>query len=188
MKKIVGILFIAVLFSACGNKGGGSNSPGDETIVEEKVLYTQETSHSFSDNNAADTFSLKVVGKDILSANVKFQIISAKNQIIFVDNFKATDLIGYAFNDVDPAKVTDEMKVDFIRKRLKTFFDKANFKSPAIGPDAMFDDNYSDEEAWNDIKADNSAVGFHYLTGKSSVKYIAFSKRLEKVVVYLTCC
>jgi hypothetical protein len=50
------------------------------------------------------------------------------------------------------------------------------------------DSLYINIAAWNDIKSNKESVGFYYLLGKEDGRWIAYSKRLNKVMLYYNCC
>lgn len=153
-------------------------------------LYASERLHAFSDSSKQDTFRLSVSGKDFLKAKVRFEIISHTGEVVYSDNFDSNFLIDYGIMEgvTDPASITDEMRSAYIQNRLKTFFDDKNFKSPAIKADAAWEDYYPDKELFEELKAKPDAISFYYLLGKEDGRYIAYSDKKDKAVLFYNCC
>lgn len=113
-----------------------------------------------------------------------FQIVDENGIEILTEKYPANYLIGYG---LDPGATIEEQE-NYIKKRVDEFFKGENFISPAIELESKFDEDESDYQIWNDIKSDSTAVGFLYLIGEESIKSIAYSKKMKKVVVYFSCC
>ncbi len=79
-------------------------------------------------------------------------------------------------------------KEDYIRRRIDNFFKAENFISPAVGEKEVFDSLVSAKAEWENIKSDRGAIGFYYLVGKEDGRKIAYSKTLNKVLLYYNCC
>ncbi|MES2627775.1 MAG: hypothetical protein V4616_02290 [Bacteroidota bacterium] len=154
-----------------------------ETRKSTQVL-TQTKTHIFSDPNAPDTFKIVLEGDSLLNAAVTFDIVSHTGQRIYHETFTSDYLIGFG---VEPGAPPAELEA-VIRKRILEFFDEKNFIQPAIKSDMAFDPNYSDKQAWNEVKAYASSVGFMYLLGKEDGRRIAWSPTSGKVVMYFNCC
>jgi hypothetical protein len=152
----------------------------DSTLIEKK------TKHKFSQIDTKDEFSICVKGESLLKGKVIFTITNFDGIEIFKEEFPSLYLIGYDLPQGINAPKKDQD--DFIKKRVNEFFDAKNFKTPAIISDEIFDEDYSEKEIWDEIKTDKYAIGFYFLIGEEDGKNIAYSKRLKKVVVYLTCC
>jgi hypothetical protein len=135
-----------------------------------------------------DTFELVARGNDTLNSIVTFSIRTIEGDTIFSETFPATDLIGYNLLETEQLKITDVMRLKVILKRFETFFDSTNFYQPAIKHSDVCDSSYSDVSVWNDIKSDQTAIGFHFLIGEENGRSIAYSKAKRKVVVYFSCC
>jgi hypothetical protein len=198
MKKILLILALSVGMLSC------SNSNEDEEVSKTKVVtpiktalphsniksYTYETKHEFSTPGKTDVFRITLTGNKISEADVVFRIISAAGKEIYNVKFKGRDLIGYGLVEKwgNGVKPTDKEFEAYILKRLKEFFQEKNFSKPAIAAGARYDMAYSDKKIWDEIKADKTSVGFHYLIGSEDGRWIAFSKKQNKVVMYMNCC
>ena len=193
MKTIpVAILSILVtsLFISCNhNKASAtiqSKKDSPKKIQKKSpVLATRTVIHAFSEKNQKDTFRLTVTGASILTGKICFEIISYKSKKIYTQTFDAASLLNY---DIAPT-APDREKQQFIKQRIKDFFNEDNFMNPAIKSEDTFDTDYSSgRKEWEAIKADRSAIGFYYLVGEEDGRSIAWSKTLKKVVLYFNCC
>lgn len=184
------LLFILCTFVACNS----SVKDTDETEVNETeavgtgkasdVLIENQTTHVFSDTAAPDTFKITLRGDSLLTSKATLEIISSNGEVLYKNEFAADFLFDYNLQ----ANATAQEKEEFIRDRVKNFFNAENFIKPAIKPEHRLDPNYSNKAVWDEIKADTSAVGFHYQLGKEDGRWLAYSKKQNKVVLYLNCC
>ena len=71
---------------------------------------------------------------------------------------------------------------------MDEFFNEDNFSSPAIGLEDSCESDYSDCEIWETLKNEQTAVGFYFLIGEEAGCWIAYSKKLKKVLRYYCCC
>ncbi len=163
------ILIIIVLGNACSHNS---------------ILYKNEVSHNFSNPKTLDQFQLTIKGKSLLDSETIFTIKNADGITLFSETFPSTDLIGYGLL----YDTTRKQQEDYILKRAKNFFNEDKFFARAINSKDEFDADYSDLEIWNDIKSDSTAIGFSFLIGEENMRFIAFSKKLKKIVVYFCCC
>lgn len=167
--KITYLTLIIVFLSAC------NNSPKN---IENTI------SHTFSHPEIKDKFHISIVGNSIIEGNVIFTIKDYNDIEIFKEEFPARYLIGY---ELDNEASTFE-KEKFIKKRIIEFFKEDNFSSPAIHADDEFDEDYSKRKIWKIIIEDQSTIGFFYKIGEEDLRWIAYSKKLKKVVMYYNCC
>lgn len=200
---ITSALLFSIAISACGNKSepkeapeatgspktettgdtedSGENSAKSEFLIENKKL------HAFSNPEKKDVFFIGIKGKNLLDGKVILTITSSDGKQLLSEEFDADYLLGYDFTgDIKSKKETDA----FIKKRIESFFDAKNFSVPAIENDVVFEDQeyYIDKETWEEIKTNKQAIGFYYLLGKEDGRYIAFSVKKQKVVMYYNCC
>lgn len=156
-----------------------NNKNEDSIIIEQRVL------HKFSQVNEKDEFYICIKGKSIIEGKVVFKIISNGGIEILKEEFPAYLLMNYGFEgDLDSKKDRE----DYMKMRISKFFDEDNFISPAIEKDDVLDVEYSQEEIWNEIQSDQTAIGFYFLIGEEDGRSIAYSKKTEKVVMYYNCC
>jgi hypothetical protein len=166
--------------------GGEPNESAEATeksdfLIENKIL------HTFSDPSKKDEFRIVITGKSLLKGKVLFTITSSERKNLWKEEFNGDFLLGYDFTgNINSQKETDA----FIQKRIKEFFGKDRFSTPAIEDDITFEDQsyYIDKETWEEVKANKKAVGFYYLLGSEDGKHIAFSKKKGKVVMFYNCC
>jgi len=151
-----------------------------DSILVQNIVY-----HQFSTTSSKDKFHIYLKGKSVLDGIIHFKIYSNYNEEIFIDIFPSIDLIGYGLLGESASKQDEE---NYIKKRITEFFIEDNFISPAISKYEEYDPDYSEREIWEDIKSDESAIGFYYLTGEEDGKIIAWSKSMKKVVLYFNCC
>jgi hypothetical protein len=183
--RYVAILILLVIV-CCSTKNDTQTQAHEspEKPEQDSVLFQRDTTLSFSAKGESDTFRMIVTGKSLKEGKGTFQIMNQKGQTIHSENFETNMLLDYAF-DGNAEKSEAETH---IRYRLESFFTPDKFRIPAIATSTVFDKNYSDKEIWDDIQADQSAVGFTYLLGKEDKRYIAFSQKQNKVVMYYNCC
>ncbi|MFA6127877.1 MAG: hypothetical protein WC699_11270 [Bacteroidales bacterium] len=153
--------------------------------ITDSILIEQRAWFDFSKVGQKDEFYICIRGKSIAEGNVIFTITSHDKTTILREEFPSNLLIGYGL-DGDQNSVKD--REDYIKNRIKDFFGEKNLSYPAIKQDEVFDEDYSDKEIWNDIKSDQTAVGFFYLIGEEDGRNIAYSKKTKKVVMYFNCC
>lgn len=152
---------------------------------EKAILLTTFKKHYFSSKQSPDTFRMVLNGENLTKAVVTFTILNPKGMVIYTVTFPAQYLIGYEILEENPTRKQQE---DVIKRRVKEFFLDKNFKSPAITADEEFEEDYAEKSIWQDIKSDKTAIGFYYLIGEEDMRWIAYSKKIKKVVVYHNCC
>jgi len=140
----------------------------------------------FSDPESKDTFRLHMKGKDILTSDIKFEIMTSTGENIFTHDFKAVDLIGYGLVSIETPTV--EQKENYILKRFYNFLDESNFMSPAIASDEVLDTEYFDIEYFEEIKNQPESISFYYLLGEEYMRRITFLRKIGKVVEFWSCC
>ena len=161
------------------NKSKKTDAIEDSVLIENKVM------HAFSKIDNKDEFYICIKGKSILDGKMIFKITKSDGTELLNEEFPSYLLMGYGFEgDMNSAKD----KEDYIKSRIKDFFNENNFMYPAIKSDENFDEDYSDKEIWNEIKSDLTVIGFSYLIGEEDGRKIAFSKNKGKVVMYFNCC
>lgn len=186
--RIPSIIFAIFLILSCSraknsNGGGAKISPKQKSDTS-LVLLKNEVLHNFSSPSGKDTFRIQVTGPSITKGQVRFQIVTHDNKIIYDENFTTDWLLGYGVE----GDTTQSQKENYITNRIDNFFTEKNFLKPAIHQTDRYDADYSDKTAWDDIKSDPTAIGFYYLIGKEDGRRIAYSKRLKKVLLYFNCC
>ncbi|HEY0899721.1 MAG TPA: hypothetical protein VGD90_10315 [Sphingobacteriaceae bacterium] len=192
MKKLIP-LFLALLITACDQKRPQQSSVEPPAAKKESApdrLFSLEKTHVFSDPSALDTFKLDVTGKDVLTATIQFRIISPAGTEIYNEQFTGNYLIDYEIMEgvEDPQIITDSTRRVYIQNRLKQFFDVKNFRKPAIKTDARYEDQNTSRELFDELKANPEAWSFYYLLGKEDGRYIAWSEKFQRVMMFYNCC
>ncbi|MEQ9166646.1 MAG: hypothetical protein RLO12_10340 [Fulvivirga sp.] len=195
MKKIIQITFLSLLGASilifntpklyASIQGTGKYKPltyyqSEEPLLE-NVVYRY-----FSNTSTKDKFTISISGTSITEGTMKFIISTFDGLTIHLEEHPSTYLIGYGLVSSTPP--TPKEEEEYIRKRVNDFFNDDNFSSPAIEENEHFEIDYSNEEDWNDIISDQTAVGFYYLIGEESGCQIAYSKKRRKIVTYYCCC
>lgn len=155
-----------------------------EVKTIDTVLYKSESLHYFSSTTDKDSFKITVTGQTIKSGQFRFQIITKDGQSILDESYETTMLLDYGLK----ANPTDSEIDEYIKKRIDKFFNANNFHQPAIAKTDTFDEDYGEKEIWDDIIADQTSIGFHYLIGEEDGRQIAYSKKKGKIVLYYNCC
>ena len=151
----------------------------------DSILIESKVEHEFSQIDKKDEFYICIRGKSIVEGKVIFKIVRSDKTVILEKEFPTYLLMNYGF-DGDLNSIKDREK--YMISRIEGFFNEKNFLYPAIKKDEQFDEDYSDKEIWNEIKSDQTAIGFSYLIGEEDGRKIAFSKKQKKVVMYFNCC
>lgn len=154
-----------------------------EEPINSEYLARYEHKHAFSDPKTEDTFLLTASGENGLEAsNIVLSILNAAGVEIYREEFQGYDLIDYGIADYKGTR--DE----YVKGRMEAFFEEENFTTPAIKSDEEYDEDFSDETIWKDIKANPDAIGFFYLLGVEDGRSIAWSSSQQKTVLYFNCC
>ncbi len=150
------------------------------------VLHLSNSyTHVFSDLVHKDTFSINLTGKSIINGRITFNIVNFNGKKIFTEKFAARDLLG----DLIDIKSSAKQQEDTIKNRMKHFFEKENFKQPAIESADTFEGAYSnpepsDKKDWEALKTDHKSIGFIYSYGYEGKYGIAWLKKKKKVFLY----
>jgi hypothetical protein len=150
------------------------------------VDKTVEVVHLFSNSEKKDTFTIHMVGENILTSHIDFTIKSGSGDTIFHHKFKSQDLIGYGLTDIDAPTISQ--KETYILRRFYTFFDASNFASPAIPKDKRLDDEFYNAKYFEEIQKQTGSVSFYYLLGEEYMRRIVYLRVQKKVVEFWTCC
>jgi hypothetical protein len=178
MKKNLTKILIALIVPI--TISGWEFQPVQEPLLE-NVIY-----RTFSNPSTKDKFSISISGTSIVDGTMKFTISTSEGVTIHLEEYPSNYLIGYGLGSTTPPTLKEEE--DYIKKRVAEFFNDDNFSSPAIGANDEIDTDYSNEEDWNDIRSDQTAVGFYYLIAEEAGCQIAYSKKNQKTIKYFCCC
>jgi hypothetical protein len=194
------LIFLAIAFASCVSKTKENlptaskinvdkvdNSIADNRKIDkiDSILIENKIKHVFSDKDTMDQFYICIKGKTIHDGTVTLRITKGNGVVLLNEEFPSYLLMGYDYEG-DVNSRPDREK--FMISRIKSFFDDKHFASPAIQPDDKFDENLSDKDIWDEISADKNNVGFFYILGEGDGRKIAYSKKMNKAVLYFNCC
>ena len=174
------ISLIILFFSETITKEGYSNNQ-DKTYTS---LVEKKVEHAFSNPEKKDIFNIRIEGKSINEGKVIFTITSFEGIEIYREEFPSVYLIGYGLL----SDASEKDKETFIKKRISEFFNEDKFSRPAIEKDSPYVEDYSNKDFWEEIKEDQTAIGFRFLVGEEDNRSIAYSKKSKKVILYFNCC
>ncbi|PJJ55015.1 hypothetical protein [Hymenobacter chitinivorans] len=152
--------------------------------AQSDTLKVVRARHVFSAPGTPDQFTAVLRGTSVLSGEVSVTITDAAGQVIFREMLSPGDLEASMVYEMKTATATQAEREAFVRRRLNTFFAEANFRQPAVGPQATYAPGELDRPTWDDLRQRPDAVSFQYLVGKEDRKRIAWSP-LKKQVVHL---
>jgi hypothetical protein len=191
------IIIIIALFSSCTNnpktsrnqesiilRDSRANEKKTSEISIDSILAYNRVVHAFSEQKQMDTFLIVIKGKSLTVGIAEFIIKDSMGKEIYYASFPSSYLLNFDLKE----DASEQDKNDFILERVNQFFKEGNFRIPAIGTSETFDEDYSDKDIWEEIKADQSAIGFYYLVGEEDGISIAYSKIQKKTVMYFNCC
>jgi len=183
-----------MILTACDQQRAQNKTAKTPVTVKSEIapdlLFSLKKLHEFSDPSASDTFTLEVNGKDFLTATVHFRIISSHGKALYDEQFEGNFLIDYGIMEgvEDPQTITDSTRRAYIQTRLKHFFDENNFRKPAIKANQRYEDQHTSRVLFDELKAKPAAWSFFYLLGKEDGRYIAWSEKFKRVMMFYNCC
>lgn len=148
------------------------------------ILASSTVRHVFSDPVTKDVFRLTLTGRSLMKSQAIFEITNSRGASIYYKKFEGALLLDMVENE----DISLIQKEDYIRKRVRNFFDEKNFLKPAIKVKDKTDSDYSNMEIWNEIRDNRNAIGFSYLLSYENHRKIAWSNKLKKTVIYWNCC
>ncbi|MDW3196891.1 MAG: hypothetical protein R8G66_31230 [Cytophagales bacterium] len=159
-------------------------SAGLKQPIQEPI-YENLIQRPFSHPELEDELSISIIGQSIVDGTAIFTINTHDGRRIHHEEFPARFLVGYGLIGEE---ATVENMEKYIKKHVDEFFVDDQFSNPAIAADEERDEDYSDPEAWKDIKSDQTAIGFYYRVGEEGGCQIAYSKKQRKTLNYFCCC
>jgi hypothetical protein len=191
MKRIYIVFAVITFILSCTSKNPKETASNlkykqDSILIaqtEPPVLLSNTITSNFSSTLAKDTFKISLRGKTLINSNTTFEIITSHGEKIYSLSFDSKKLVS--LYETDFSKI-DSVIEKCLRKKVSAFFEKKCFKIPAIAKNEDFEPENSVKEIWNDIKSDRTAIGFYYSIGEyeEDLKFIAYSKKMKKTVVY----
>lgn len=200
MKRNLLIIVLASVVMSCNQNSDSTkinSQPPTEEITEsptkidikaattDSILVVNKVKHHFSNATAKDVFEIYIKGENINNGTVVFTITSNAGKELLREEFPSSALIDYGFEGNFKAVAEREK---YMISRIKKFFAADNFKTPALESDAEFIEGYSERPIFDEIKNDQSAIGFFYSLYEEDGRSIAYSKKHNKVVMYFNCC
>ena len=181
---ILGLLTIVCCSTRHDNQTVDKKAEKQITEDKESILYNKEVLHNFSSTVDKDNFKIYVTGQSIKDGQIKFQIIKKDGNIILDETFPTYQFLDYGLKD----NSTDKEKEEYIKDKIDKLFNEDNFHQPAIAANDTFDEDYTKKEIWDDMIFDQTTIGFYYKIGEEDMRFIAYSKRQMKIVIYYNCC
>ena len=174
--RLLAILLISFLtFTACSDDDDHDHDEGTEEELITTVRYTLTNGNNivtltFSDPDGEGgndgTYSISGDLDENLTYTGLIELLN--------ETYPSNVLInGYIIDK----NITDEEKINMIKKRVSSFFDDKNFIFPAINSSDVIDTDYSNSEIWNAVKSNPKALGFYYLIGDELGCKLAYSKK-----------
>lgn len=161
-----------------GEEDPDANDPGEGSVLLENSVARQ-----FDGKGGDEVFTVTLKGENYLDGEIELRIDNDRGERIYTDTFPAIMLAATYDETINTPEKQDQLVID----RMNGFFDQSNFREPAIDGDMPHDDNMVSQEVYNELKA-GKTTGFHYLIGKENTKFVAWSDRAGKVVMYFNCC
>ncbi|MGF1923541.1 MAG: hypothetical protein ACQUHE_05135 [Bacteroidia bacterium] len=172
MKYICLLLAIATItFTACNTKPKASGTSN--------LAHIQNSATSpFSDTLRLDTFKVALEGNNAKESKLNFKIIAHDGKEIYNTSIK-----GYELLKTNAKLKTESDKMNFLKDRIKYFFEDEHFLWPAVLPNEKPNNNVADLAFYDELKQ-SQLNGFNYHIGEESKIYIAWSAKENKVKVY----
>lgn len=141
---------------------------------------------NFSSDSLKDKFEIIVPKGPISKTKTTFRISDSNGNSLFEDHFETKSLInGYALQPGSSTKQTDK----YIEERIKLFFENS-FIDPTqkdyIANSTK--EEFENYEVWQELKPKENAIAFVLPLEEEYIRYLAYSQRLNKVVVFFACC
>ena len=189
MKKVLTFVIILIIVDcSCVI----AKRPLNDNFIQDQnemiTLISKTKTHCFSNPIKEDTFKVSIRGKDFLSGIVTFEIINWQGKLIYSDTFSGLSFIYYTPSVITLKSEEEKYVKDHSITLINLFFHEKAFEAPAIKDSDGYKDDFSDKDIWLDIKSDPTAIGFSYSRNEEDHIFIAYSKRMKKVVIYYHCC
>lgn len=150
------------------------------------LLLRHERYLFFSTKHQQDRFLLEIRGQDLLNATATFRILQANGSVIYT--MTAPVLRAFCPTGLDEPSA----KYEAASREIAHFFDDANLLTPALQDNERYDRTVHprDSTVFTELFYHNDYNGFMYasfLNHDERIK-IAYSRLLQRVVVYYRCC
>ena len=165
--------------------------PAPDTAAAKAVSAVSDTlrqvreRHNFSNpKGPADLFRLVFRGPSILEGTGELTITDPSGQVIFREMLTEPELEAALVYELKTPTATPAERETYVRRRIKQFFQPAQFHSPAVERKATFPAGIEnlDQATWDDIRQHPDAVRFEYLKGKEDRRQIVWSPLKKQTV------
>lgn len=148
------------------------------------TLASARQKRVFSRPGAPDEFRLVLRGPSVLQGAATFTITDASGQVIFREMLSAADLEAPLVYEMQTTAATPAQREAFVRRRIRTFFQPAQFTSPAVAATAPYPTGPTapDRATWDELRRQPRSIRFSYLVGKEDRHSIAWSELKKQVV------
>ena len=150
-----------------------------------QVLQDVRADHVFFDRQRPDHFRLQLLGDSALTATAHLSIVNAAGDTLLSETFPARGLLDYGLNKYGD-QPTDAQRSHYIRKRAAEFFGGERFQEFALSPD---NEQYKhiNQAAWQEVKR-TGLPPLSYSLNKGEGRYVGYSPRQRKAVIFFDCC
>lgn len=141
--------------------------------------------HNFSRSEGPpDACRLVFRGPSVLAGNAEFTITDPSGQVIFREMLTEPDLEAALVYELKTLAATPAEREDYVLRHIDQFFQPAQFKTPAVGPQATFPNHVENlgQATWADLKRRPATTGFAYLKGKEDRQRLAWSPLKKQTV------
>lgn len=168
-----------------------NKKPHSETTIEneepDKLLLSNKKYVSFNiPKQDSVLFKLEHWGQSISTGYTIFTISNNKEKELYLDTLKPHDFYNNIF-ETDFFDLDSIEQNEFVIGGINRFFNEKQFRRPAIPKDyeySDFSESYTEFLIWNALKADTNSVSFYYQLGDRGTNGIAYSKIMEKIIVF----
>ncbi|BDD07653.1 hypothetical protein FUAX_00850 [Fulvitalea axinellae] len=151
-----------------------------------ELLFMDYKTVDFVRKGSKDHFVIRVMGPNFLESTVVFEIFGTTGNSLYRDSFRAFQLLGQTELNLPNPSIQE--REEAIINRLKHFFDKDRFRSPAIPSGQTFVEDVSVDGIWQETAKRKDSVSFYYLIELDLRIKIVFYPETGKVEVYERCC
>lgn len=196
MKKIAILVLVIFAFTV------GFSCLNARVTAKNGVSQCERTKkHPFSVPDKDDTFKL-IYNCNNLEDSMSFQIISFSGDLIFGKKFTGKAFYDYGKPSyiyiTDPKKgrnfdgknlskqVADSLHkadIQYIKDRINDLFNESEF---VANPLSKLDIKHLDETHFEGIEGDSTAIGFKYRLFDEGFEMIAYSKKMQKVLLVVS--
>ena len=148
------------------------------------TLRVKRIGHEFSRPGVEDVFRLVLRGPSVLESRAEFTITDVEGKVIFRETLTEPDLEAALVYELKTPSATPAQREAYVLRRVEEFFQPANFKRPAVAPNAPFPKGIEglDRDTWEELSHFPKTVRFQYLVGKEDRRAIAWAPMKQQVI------